>query len=142
MLLKSQLWWAGPVSRMGWGRGHHLPKIAQYSELSTGYHDRRVPKKRFKDSLQKNLGTCYIDHHQWWTLAADCQSWCRTVHQVISTFEDSHRANLWEKHHRRKIQGASAAMPDQTFNCSRCGLAYISLVSHQYACSQHELPPS
>ena len=42
-------------------------------------------------------------------LAAD-----RALHQVVSTFEVSYRANLREKRHRRKIQGASAATPDQT----------------------------
>ena len=50
---------------MGW---HRLPKIALYGELSTGYCDRGVPKKRFKDSLKKTLGTCHIDHQQWSTL--------------------------------------------------------------------------
>ena len=76
-----------------------------------------MTEKRFKDSLKKTLGTCHIDHHQWLTLAADRQAWCRTVHQVISTFEDSHRANLREKRVRKKIQGASVAIPDQTFVC-------------------------
>ena len=54
MLLKSQLQWAGHVSRI---RGHRLPKIAQYSKLSTGYHDRGAPKKHFKDSLKKTCNT-------------------------------------------------------------------------------------
>ena len=82
---------------------HHLPKIALYGELSTGYYDRGAPKKHFKDSLKETLGTCHIAHHKWSTLAADHRAWRRTIHQVISTFEDSHRANLREKHSRRKI---------------------------------------
>ena len=52
-------------------RRHHLPKIAVYGELSTGYRDGWTLKKRFKDSLKKALGTCHIDHHQWSTLAAE-----------------------------------------------------------------------
>ena len=142
MLLKSQLQWAGHVSRMG---DHRLPKIALYGELSTGYCDRGVPKKRFKDSLKKTLSTCHIDHHQWSTPTADHQVWYCTVHQVISTFEDSCRANLREKCCRKKIQGASEAIPDQLFNCSSCGrtcLSHIGIVSHQHACSQHGQPPS
>ena len=136
MLLKSQPGWAGHVSRMG---GDHLPKISLYGKLSAGYRDREAPKKRFKDSLKKTLGTCHIDHHQWSTLAADRQAWRPTVHQIVSIFEDSRRANLREKRRRRKIQGASAAIPDQNFNCRCCSqtwLSRIGLVSHQHACSR------
>ena len=68
MLLKSQLRWAGHVSRM---EDHRLPKIALYGELSTGNRDRGAPKKRYKDSLKKSLSACHIDHQQWCTLAAD-----------------------------------------------------------------------
>ena len=70
--------------------------------------------KHFKDSLKKTLGACHIYHHQWSTLAADHQVWRCTIHQVVSNFEDSHRANLREKYRRRNIQEASAAIPDQT----------------------------
>ena len=124
---------------------YYFYKIALYSELSTGHRDRGAPKKHFKNFLKKTLGTCHIDHHQQSTLPADHQAWCRTVHQVISSFEDSHRANLREKHRKRKIQGASAAIPDQTFYCSCCGwtcLSLISLVNHQNACSRYGLHKS
>ena len=68
MLLKSQLRWAGNVSRM---EDHRLPKITMYGELSTGHRDRGAPKKRYKDCLKKSLSACHIDHRQWSTLAAD-----------------------------------------------------------------------
>lgn len=142
MLLKSQLRWAGHVSRM---EDHRLPKIALYGELSSGHRDRGAPKKRYKDSLKKSLGVCHIDHHQWSTLAADRQAWRYTVHQAVSSFEDSCRANLKEKRRRRKDQIASAAASDQTFDCSHCGrtcLSRIGLVSHQRACSRRGQPPS
>ena len=116
-----------------------LPKIALHGELSTGHCDRGVPKKLFKDSLKKTFGTCHIDYHQWSTLAADRQAWRHTVHQVVSTFEESRRANPREKRRRRKIRGSSAAIPDQAFNCSCCDrtcLSRIGLVSHQHACSR------
>ena len=119
---------------------HCLPKIALYGELSTGHRDRGAPKKRYKDSLPKTLGTCHIDHHQWLTFAAERQPWRHTVHQVDSTIEDSRGANLWEKRRRGKIRGASPAMSDQTFNRSRCGrtcLSHVGLDGHQRACSRH-----
>ena len=94
------------------GGGHRRPKVALYGELSTGYRDRGAPKKRFKDSFKKTLGTCHIDHHQWSTLAADRQAWRCTIHQAVSTFENSCRANLWEKYRGMKIHGASAARPE------------------------------
>ena len=68
MLMKTQLRWAGHVSRM---EDHRLPKIVLYGELSTGHRDRGAPKKRYKDSLKKSLSTCHIDHRQWSALAAD-----------------------------------------------------------------------
>ena len=48
LLLKSQLRWAGYVSRM---EDHRLPKIVLYGELATVYHDIGAPKKRYKDNL-------------------------------------------------------------------------------------------
>ena len=120
MLLKSQLWWAGHVSRMG---SHCLPKIALYSEISTCYCDRGARHQRgiLGTPLGEPPGVCHIDHHQWLRLAADCQAWCHAIHRVISAFEDFHRANLREKGCRRKIQRASVAIPNQTFNCDHCG---------------------
>ena len=57
MLMKTQLRWAGHVSRM---EDHRLPKIVLYGELSTGHRDRGAPKKRYKDSLKKIPG--YLPH--------------------------------------------------------------------------------
>ena len=77
-------------------RGLSPTQDSLYGELSTGYGDRGAPKKRFKDSLKKTLGPCHIDPNQWLTLAADHQAWHHTTHHVVSTFEDSHRANFME----------------------------------------------
>ena len=93
-----------------------------------------APKKRFKDSPKKTFGTCHIEHHyQWSTLAADRHAKRRIVHQFVSTFEDSRRANLIEKRRRRKIQGVSAAIPDQTrpagFTCPASVLSAISMAA-------------
>ena len=61
MLMKSQLRWAGHVSRM---EHHRLPKITMFCELSSGHRNRRAPKKRFKDTSNKSLSTGHISHMQ------------------------------------------------------------------------------
>ena len=54
MLLKKQFRWTGHVSRM---EDHRLPKVILYGELSTGYRDNGVPRKRYKDTLIRSLAT-------------------------------------------------------------------------------------
>ena len=61
MLLKTQLGWAGHVSRM---EDHRLPKIVLYGELSTGHRDKGAPRKRYKDTLKRSLATCDVDYRQ------------------------------------------------------------------------------
>ena len=144
ILLKSQLRWARHISRMD---DHRLPKTALYGEPSTGHRDRGAPKKRSKDSLKKSLSASHIDHRQWSTLAADRVTWRQTIHQAVSSFEDSRKNNLKEKRRRRKNREASAAVPDVTFDCSRCGrtcLSRIGPVSHDQkrACSRRGQAPS
>ena len=109
MLLKSQLRWVGHVSRM---EDHRLPKIALFGELSSGHRNLGAPKKRYKDTLKKALGTCDIDHHQWTTLAADRDTWRQTIHQAVSSVEENRMDSLKEKRHRRKTRVASVSIPD------------------------------
>ena len=134
MLLKIQLRWAGHVSRM---EDHRLPKIVLYGELSTGHRDRGAPKKRFKDSLKKSLSTCNIHEQQWSALAADRDTWRRTIHQSTSSFEDNRRAALAEKRGRRKNCTTAPPTQDTPFPCRHCGrvcLSRIGLHSHERAC--------
>ena len=141
MLLKTQLRWAGHVSRMD---VHRLPKIVLYGELSTGHRDRGAPKKRFKDLLKKSLSDCHSDHRQWSVLAADREAWRHAVHQSVSSFENNRRAALEETRSRRKNRIVSASTPDSSYPCSRCGrvcLSRIGLVSHQRACARHGKRP-
>lgn len=136
MLLKTQLRWAGHVSRM---KDHRLPKIVLYGELSTGNRHRGAPKKRFKDSLKKSLQACHINQHQWSDLAADREAWRRVVHQSVSSFEKNRKAALVEKRSRRKNHVVTAPTPDSSFLCSRCDrmcLSRIGLFSHQRACAR------
>ncbi|KAK2144633.1 hypothetical protein NP493_4159g00003 [Ridgeia piscesae] len=64
MLLKTQLRWAGHVSRV---EDHRLPKIDYniYGELSTGHRDKGTPRKIHKVTLKRSLATCNIDYRQW-----------------------------------------------------------------------------
>ncbi|KAJ7416841.1 hypothetical protein WISP_68248 [Willisornis vidua] len=60
MLMRTQLRWAGHVSRM---EDHRLPKIVPYGELATGCCKRGAPKKTYKDSLKQHLSLGHIDCH-------------------------------------------------------------------------------
>ncbi|KAJ7412727.1 hypothetical protein WISP_94766 [Willisornis vidua] len=68
MLMRTQLCWAGHVSRM---EDHRLPKIVRYGELATGCRKRGTPKKRYKDSLKQHLSLGHIDCHELSTLASN-----------------------------------------------------------------------
>ncbi|KAJ7412849.1 hypothetical protein WISP_94159 [Willisornis vidua] len=68
MLMRTQLRWAGHVSRM---EDLCLPKIVLYGELATSYRKRGAPKKRYKDFLKQHLSLGHIDCHQ-------CGAFCQT----------------------------------------------------------------
>ncbi|XP_071510462.1 uncharacterized protein [Diadema antillarum] len=93
-LMKTQLRWAGHVSRM---EDHRLPKVMLYGELSSGHRDRGGPRKRYNDCLKKTLSTCNIDHRRWAAIASDRTSWRLTVRRATSAFEDDRRARLNRK---------------------------------------------
>ncbi|XP_050187470.1 uncharacterized protein LOC126648484 [Myiozetetes cayanensis] len=77
MLLRTQLSWAGHVSRM---QDYRLPKIVLYGELATGCRKRGAPKRRYKDCLKQSLSLGHIDHHHWSTLASSREAWRQTHH--------------------------------------------------------------
>ncbi|XP_037793440.1 uncharacterized protein LOC119588873 [Penaeus monodon] len=52
----------------------------------------------------------------------------RLYKRAVSSFEDSRRSNLKEKRRMKKDREASAAVPDQTFDCSRCGRTCLSRI--------------
>ena len=88
MLMKSQLHvhWAGHISRI---EDHHLPKITLFGNLSTDHLNRRAPKKHFKCILNKFVGACHIDHHQWCTLAqaTTCEAWHHCITRLSSPWK-------------------------------------------------------
>ncbi|KAI8506556.1 hypothetical protein Bbelb_159830 [Branchiostoma belcheri] len=86
MLLKTQLRWAGHVSRM---EEHRLPKIVLYGELASGHRDVGAPKKRYKDYLKSTLNACQINHRQWSTL--------------LSTLFAHHLTNVQQQGEQKRI---------------------------------------
>ncbi|KAJ7416220.1 hypothetical protein WISP_72895 [Willisornis vidua] len=91
MLMRTQLRWAGHVSRM---EDHRLPEIVLYGELATDCCRRGAPKKRYKDCLKQHLSLGHIDHHQW---ISSWDSWRHTIHNAAASFENTHRVSLKEK---------------------------------------------
>ncbi|KAL0195131.1 hypothetical protein M9458_008703, partial [Cirrhinus mrigala] len=119
LLLRTQLHWAGHVSRM---EDYRLAKIILYGELATGHRDRGAPKKRYKDCLKKSLNACHIDHRQWSSIVADRATWSSTIQRAATFFEESRRISLKDKGLRKK--NSDAATQNQTFPCTHCGRAF------------------
>ncbi|KAJ7407882.1 hypothetical protein WISP_124043 [Willisornis vidua] len=71
-LMRTQLRWAGYVSRM---EDHRLLTIVLYSELATGCHKRVALKWRYTEFLKQHLRFGHIDYHQWSTLTVSRDSW-------------------------------------------------------------------
>ncbi|KAJ7420657.1 hypothetical protein WISP_46995 [Willisornis vidua] len=90
MLMRTQLHWAGHVSRR---EDHRLPKIVLYGELATSCCKRGAPKRRYKDFL--SLG--HTDCHQWSTLVSNRDSWRYTIHDAAASFENACRVSPDEK---------------------------------------------
>ncbi|KAJ7396403.1 hypothetical protein BTVI_145489 [Pitangus sulphuratus] len=135
MLLRTQLRWAGHISRM---QDYRLPKIVLFDELATGYHKRGAPKRRYKDSLKQSLSLGHIDHHHWSILASNRDTWRHTIYNAAASFENTCRILLEEKRERRK-NCVLLIPPKETFRCAFCNqtcLSPIGLFSHQPACSK------
>ena len=141
MLLRSQLRWAGHVSRMD---DHRLPKMALFGELRTGQRNRGAPKKRFKDCLRKSLTIGNIDHETWAAQAADRGAWRQSIHEAVNSFERSRVQRAKDKRQRRKDATNQTDNPG-TYICESCRRSCrsrIGLISHQRACNRRGQPPS
>ncbi|KQK84955.1 hypothetical protein AAES_44509 [Amazona aestiva] len=132
MLMKTQLRWAGHISRM---EDRCLPKIVFCSELTTGCCNRSAPKMRYKDSLKQYISLGHIDYHQWSTLASNREIWSHIIHNAAVSFENTCRICLKEKRQSRKNH-ALPMPPKETSRCAFCNrtcLSCIGLFSHQHA---------
>ena len=135
MLLKAQLRWAGHISRMGWAIVCPIQSCVMNSPLATvteGHQRNVVKTSSRKPSVPATLTTT-CGRHLLLTARPG-------VAPSTRSSPPSRTSNL-----RKKIQGTSAAIPYQTFNCSCCSricLPHIGLVSYQHACRRREQPPS
>ncbi|XP_051645437.1 uncharacterized protein LOC127471941 [Manacus candei] len=136
MLMRTQLRWAGHVSRM---KDHHLPKILLYGELATGCRKRGALKRRYKDSLKQHLSLGHIDQHNWSTLTSNREAWRHTIYNAAVSFENTRRITLEEKRQRRKNRVLQKIPFKESFCCAFCNricLSRIGLISHQSACNK------
>ena len=92
-------------------------------KLSTGHNDREVPKKHFKNCMNKSLGTCHIAHYRWPTKTENYDTWHFTANYVVCSFENISRATLKNTKQRRRNCNSRPSSPDQTFSCSHCNHA-------------------
>ncbi|KAJ7415836.1 hypothetical protein WISP_75833 [Willisornis vidua] len=83
MLIRTQLCWAGHVSRM---EDRCLLKIVLYGELATGCHKRRALKKRYKDSLKNTSALAIL-------AATSRDSWICAIHDAAASFVNACRLN-------------------------------------------------
>ncbi|KAJ7413818.1 hypothetical protein WISP_88156 [Willisornis vidua] len=135
MLIRTQLHWAGHMSRM---EDHHLPEITLYDELATGCRKRGALKKRYRDSLKQYLSLHHIDCHQLSTLASNQDSWRHSIPDTAASFENACRISLEEKRQCRNNH-SSPISPKGTLRCAFCYQTCLSCIgpcSHQQAYSK------
>ena len=131
MLHKTQLRWAGHITRM---TDERLPKRILYGELVNGARSRGGQKKRFKDTLKVSLKDFGIDTDSWETVAKNRSAWRGAVKQGATTFE-TQRTTLAKT--RREARKASSSRSSSTSagslscpHCTRTFRARIGLISH------------
>ena len=130
MLRKSQLRWAGHVTRMSDVR---LPKRLVYGELQTGVRCHGGQEKRFKDTLKASIEDFGLDHSSCETLAQD-QSACNAIHKGAAAYEQQRIETAKTKRAARKARcinpSAQAPAPLSCPQCARTFRARIGLISH------------
>ena len=97
---------------------HCLPRIVLCGALSSGYHNIRAPKSTWRSPWVLATLTTTM---QWSTLAADHEAWRHTIHQAVSSFENTCMDSLVDTRRRRKNCEVPASNQDQTLTCSLCG---------------------
>lgn len=130
LLQKSQVRWAGHVSRMPENR---IPKQLLYGELSSGGRSVGGQKKRFKDSLKVSLKCFNIDTNTWESQAQNRPSWRAQISRGANYAETMRTNVAKEKRQLRKTRSASSDTVPTDNRCSTCGRyfrARIGLQSH------------
>ena len=140
-LKKSQLRWAGHVSRMDDSR---IPKQLLYGELCVGKRHRGRPKLRYKDVLKQSLNDCDIDPKEWEYAAKDRPAWRHKVQHGAHQYESVRIEEAKEKRAKRKAAASmdvppsitptpSDPLPLSSFSCPYCEAVFVAqtgLYSH------------
>ena len=130
LLRKTQLRWAGHVSRMP---EHRIPKRIFYGELAEGARLRGGQKKRYKDTLKIALKDCNIDPDDWETVALDRPTWRSAVTKGAANYEAHRIQTAQRKRSIRKEMEKNKNQPDPSLPCPHCTRrfrAQIGLTSH------------
>ena len=128
VLMRSQLRWAGHVSRMP---DHRLPKRLMFGELQHGKRSVGRPKLRFKDTLKASLKAFNISHTGWERVATDRASWRAALRQGADSYEASRKTAAEQRREARKNRTVSPLTP--TIPCPHCQRTFrarIGLISH------------
>ena len=113
LLIKNQARWAGHVARM---TNERLPKQLFYGELSQGKRAVGGQKKRFRDSLKKNLIGLNIYPETWESAAQDRTRWRSLVSTGCKDIEKERIAAAKEKCRKRKERECSNSSKAPDFN--------------------------
>ncbi|XP_063593893.1 uncharacterized protein LOC134770856 [Penaeus indicus] len=130
VIRKSQLRWAGHVSRMS---DHRIPKQLFYGELCQGKRRVGGQRKRYKDSLKVSLKDFNIESESWESLASDTPTWRCLIAKGATTAEERRSLQTETKREARKARAISNKCKAHTHFCPICGrgfLARIGLISH------------
>ena len=132
ILMRSQLRWAGHVSRMDDCR---LPKRLFFGELSSGKRSLGRPKLRYKDTLKALLKKCDIPYSTWEESAEDRPAWRSRINSGVAVFEEGRIKEKEERRQRRKATKNAATQPGSAPHipcphCNKLFRARIGLISH------------
>jgi hypothetical protein len=132
ILIRTQLRWAGHVSRMPDTR---LPKQMLYGELKLGKRRQGAPRLRFKDKLKRNLQSCEIDWKTWEEQAQDRSAWRTKIYTGAKHFERERITVLQAKRARRKRGRPPGA---NNLQCNLCGTHFYSISGLKSHIRAHE----
>jgi len=129
-LKKSQLRWAGHVTRMPDKR---LPKKLFYAELKTGKRSHGGQKKRYRDTLKASLKNFDIDTESWESMALDRSTWRSHIKSGAVSYEQKRTREAEAKRGRRKSRSTSVVDQPPAVSCPVCNRGFraqIGLTSH------------